>query len=74
MTEFKILYLSAAVLELSGLLALVTIAIWALNEWRLSRAPRFGVMSFVGANDEANIREAPQAPAHSRTEDLVASL
>jgi len=56
MTNLDILYTGAAVLALSDVLALATIAIWALNERRLDNAPRFRVVGHAGANDDAPMR------------------
>ncbi len=62
MTNFFILYASAAVLMLSATVTLGVIALWALNEFRLGGASKYRAVGLIGS-DEQNPREGPYALA-----------
>ena len=56
MTNFTILYASAALLILSALVTLGVIVIWALGERRIRFEPRVRQVGFTAANDETQVR------------------
>jgi hypothetical protein len=60
MTNFLLLYVGAAVLALSAMLALAGISLWALGERRLRHTPQFRAVGFRGVGDEALALEVPR--------------
>jgi hypothetical protein len=62
MTNFFILYASAAVLVLSAMVTLGVIAIWALNEFRQGEGAEYRAAGFTGS-DEQNPQRGPYALA-----------